>query len=86
MPYEHKTSQGVQIIAEGVETEGQLEFLKERGCTEVQGHYISRPLPADRFEVFMREKSVTSEPSRRPISDLLRCPGQRFGSSLCDTS
>lgn len=51
------TSLGMQTIAEGVETEGQLEFLKDRGCTEVQGYYISRPLPADQFEVFMREKT-----------------------------
>ena len=47
-------SLGMQTIAEGVETEGQLAFLKDRGCTEVQGYYFSRPLPANAFEQFMR--------------------------------
>ena len=49
------SSLGMQTIAEGVETEGQLEFLKARGCTEVQGYYFSRPLVADSFEAFVRQ-------------------------------
>ena len=49
-------SLGMQTIAEGVETEGQLEFLKQNGCTEVQGYYFSRPLPHDQFEAFFREQ------------------------------
>lgn len=48
-------SLGMLTIAEGVETEGQLAFLKERGCTEVQGYYFSRPLPASAFEQFVRQ-------------------------------
>ncbi len=48
------TSLGMQTIAEGVETEGQLEFLRARGCTEVQGYLFSRPLPAEGFEAFVR--------------------------------
>ena len=38
------------IIAEGVETEGQLKLLKDMGCEYVQGFYFSRPLPAEEFE------------------------------------
>ncbi len=49
------SSLGMQTIAEGVETEGQLAFLKDRGCTEVQGYYFSQPLPAPGFEHFMRQ-------------------------------
>jgi diguanylate cyclase (GGDEF)-like protein len=40
----------IPVIAEGVETEGQLRMLKDRGCTLVQGFYFSRPLPPDDFE------------------------------------
>jgi diguanylate cyclase (GGDEF)-like protein/PAS domain S-box-containing protein len=50
-------SLGLQTIAEGVETEGQLAFLRDKGCDEVQGYYFSKPLPADQFGAFVRGKS-----------------------------
>lgn len=40
-------------IAEGVETEAQLEYLRTRGCDEIQGYLLSRPLPADAFETWV---------------------------------
>ena len=42
-------SLSLQTIAEGVETEEQLVFLREQGCDEVQGYYYSRPLAAEQF-------------------------------------
>ncbi|OIQ80193.1 cyclic di-GMP phosphodiesterase Gmr [mine drainage metagenome] len=47
-------SLGMQTIAEGVETAGQLAFLRDQGCDEVQGYYYSRPLPAAQFESYVR--------------------------------
>lgn len=41
-------------IAEGVETETQLDFLKMHGCDEVQGYHYSRPLEAQDFEAFLK--------------------------------
>ncbi len=43
---------GLQTIAEGVETIGQLEYLQAEGCDEIQGYYYSKPLPAEVFEAF----------------------------------
>ncbi|AFV97046.1 MULTISPECIES: sensor domain-containing phosphodiesterase [unclassified Sulfuricurvum] len=45
-------SLGLQTIAEGVETVGQLNYLHEQGCDEIQGYYFSKPLPKEAFEVF----------------------------------
>lgn len=40
----------VPVVAEGVETAEELDFLKARGCEMVQGYYFSKPLPAEEFE------------------------------------
>jgi EAL domain-containing protein (putative c-di-GMP-specific phosphodiesterase class I) len=38
---------GLKVVAEGVESAGQLALLRELGCDEVQGHALGKPLPAD---------------------------------------
>ena len=38
---------GLRVVAEGVERKEQLEFLRKLGCDEIQGYYISYPIPAD---------------------------------------
>jgi EAL domain-containing protein (putative c-di-GMP-specific phosphodiesterase class I) len=40
----------IPVVAEGVETEEQLELLKSLGCEVVQGYYFSRPLHSSEFE------------------------------------
>ncbi|KRE97698.1 diguanylate cyclase [Paenibacillus sp. Soil766] len=41
---------GIDVIAEGVETKEQLDFLRSQNCHEVQGFYYHRPLPAEQIE------------------------------------
>lgn len=44
----------LKVVAEGVETEAQLSFLRERGCDEVQGYFFSYPLPSEDCEQWLR--------------------------------
>ncbi len=53
------------VIAEGVETEAQVDFLKDRECDEIQGFHYCRPLPADRMEQFLVDWHLLGE--RRSI-------------------
>jgi diguanylate cyclase (GGDEF)-like protein len=48
-------SLGLQVVAEGVETDAQLACLERRRCDQIQGFYFSRPLPATKFEALLRE-------------------------------
>ena len=51
---------GIQIIAEGVETIDQLNYLRSLGCKEVQGYYFYRPMSADALELLLRQQGLTS--------------------------
>jgi len=43
----------ISVVAEGVETEGQLEFLRQQHCDEIQGYYYARPMPWERLVEFL---------------------------------
>jgi diguanylate cyclase (GGDEF)-like protein/PAS domain S-box-containing protein len=45
-------SLGLGVVAEGVETQGQLDFLRRQGCDSVQGYFFSRPISADQIADF----------------------------------
>jgi diguanylate cyclase (GGDEF)-like protein/PAS domain S-box-containing protein len=47
-----------KVIAEGVETAEQLALLRSIGCDEIQGYYLSRPLPLAEMEAFLRKSPV----------------------------
>ena len=50
-------SMGMSVLAEGVETEGQLGFLRARGCDTYQGYLCSRPLAADDYAAFVQAQA-----------------------------
>jgi diguanylate cyclase (GGDEF)-like protein len=56
---------GIEIIAEGVETEGQEKFLLSAGCEHGQGFYFSRPVNAERATELLHMGKIT--PARRPF-------------------
>ena len=59
-------SLGLHSLAEGIETEEQAAFFSERGCDEVQGFLIGRPMPAEELgKLLRREKTDDSAPTPR---------------------
>lgn len=51
-------SLNLRVIAEGVETKGQFDFLRDKLCDEMQGFYFSRPMPPEKVLEFMQGKTV----------------------------
>jgi len=46
---------GFDVIAEGVETLAQHDFLIEKGCHNIQGYFYSKPMPAQEMELFLQD-------------------------------
>lgn len=49
---------GIKVVAEGVETEGQLAYLRQAGCDEIQGYLINRPVPGKELEAMLARSKV----------------------------
>jgi EAL domain-containing protein (putative c-di-GMP-specific phosphodiesterase class I) len=57
---------GMTVVAEGVETQDQLEFLRDHACDQLQGYYFNKPMPADMFAEFVRSRlAMHSETQER---------------------
>ncbi|WP_229223744.1 bifunctional diguanylate cyclase/phosphodiesterase [Duganella sp. sic0402] len=54
-------SLGLQLVAEGVETEGQAAILEKMGCHYLQGYHISRPIPPDELLRFADQRASAAQ-------------------------
>jgi diguanylate cyclase (GGDEF)-like protein len=54
-------SLGIKVVAEGVETAEQLQFLADNNCDMVQGYYLSRPLPENKIVLQFAKIEITTE-------------------------
>ncbi len=61
-------SLGLSIVAEGVETVGQLTMLMSDGCDEIQGYYFSEPLPRGELEEILRREQALAGPLAMPAA------------------
>lgn len=58
---------GLEVVAEGVETEAHVEFLRKEGCDEVQGYFYSRPIPASEMTLFLKRWQDRDRAEVRPL-------------------
>ncbi|MBV8601938.1 MAG: EAL domain-containing protein [Candidatus Eremiobacteraeota bacterium] len=55
---------GLDVCAEGTETEDQLNFLRQNTCDRVQGYFYSRPVPPEEFERFVDDALAAKQPAQ----------------------
>jgi CheY-like chemotaxis protein len=63
-------SMRLNVVAEGVETEGQLNFLRSHGCDEMQGYYFARPMAGDDCTQTLIEDRRLQQPEAQPADGL----------------
>jgi diguanylate cyclase (GGDEF)-like protein/PAS domain S-box-containing protein len=49
---------GLEVIGKGVETQAQLEFLRARGCSRAQGHFLGKPVSPEAFETLLQARAA----------------------------
>jgi predicted signal transduction protein with EAL and GGDEF domain len=70
------------VVAEGVETAAQLSDLQRKGCDQIQGYYVSTPLPVAELEEMLGNWVGPGRCARTAVVGNNRKPTQRLGKSL----
>lgn len=63
-------SLGLEVVAEGAETQAHIDFLRNEGCDEVQGYFFSRPIPAADMTAFLSrrlDRGLAEEPEPQDV-------------------
>jgi EAL domain-containing protein (putative c-di-GMP-specific phosphodiesterase class I) len=66
------------VIAEGVETEEQLDFLNQIGCDQYQGYFCSPPVPADQLAALVTRKLEASPGNKPSLHDTFSGPAPQL--------
>ena len=61
---------GLQVVAEGVETEKQYQYLKRLNCDMMQGFYFCKPLPANEVEAFIQSHHININTQTTPVKPI----------------
>ena len=48
----------LEVVAEGVEMEEQISYLKEKNCNKIQGYYFGKPMPSECINMLLEEKKI----------------------------
>ncbi|MDR9426375.1 MAG: EAL domain-containing protein, partial [Marinobacter sp.] len=56
-------SLGIKVLAEGVETRKQFEFLKEQGVDALQGYYFGKPMSEQTFSAWLKNRTEIAAPT-----------------------
>ena len=76
------TSLGLQVIAEGVETEAQRQFLQAQQCHAWQGYLLSPPVPVAQFEALVRMRQQAARGPALSPAELPPAPGAQEGAQV----
>jgi EAL domain-containing protein (putative c-di-GMP-specific phosphodiesterase class I) len=68
-------SLSLDVLAEGVETEQQLAFLRLHGCDQYQGYLFSKPIPAEQMQAWLRESGLKDAHSPQAQAEASGRPG-----------
>jgi EAL domain-containing protein (putative c-di-GMP-specific phosphodiesterase class I) len=61
---------GLRVVAEGVETVAELRSLAALGCDEIQGYYVSKPMPASEVAKFVRSRNALQDSTQHRYAKL----------------
>lgn len=77
------------VIAEGVDTRAQAEYLKRVGCNYIQGHFFAKPMPSDEFEEMLvgaTLESASEEPFSSDVPEMEECLSSERLAGIVDSA